>query len=71
MTNYNFDDALGDVFEMTFGVTADQHLKNSFAMYGIEGTEQKIKEITEGKLQEFMLARYRKLINGKAQETKT
>ncbi len=41
---------------------ADGHIRAAFKKYGIEGTEQKIKEIMTGKLQEFMLARYRKMI---------
>lgn len=52
-------------------INGDTHLRNAFKVYGIEGTEQKIKELMKGTLQEFMLARYRKLINGKAQEPKT
>jgi len=44
-------------------LNADDHIKEAFKIYGIEGTEQKIKELMKGKLQEFMLARYRKLIN--------
>lgn len=68
MIDYNFDDTLDDAFKMIesgkmqFRITADQHLKSSFAVYGIEGTETKIKELMKGKLQEFMLARYRKII---------
>ncbi len=50
---------------------ADNHIRKAFKVYGIEGTEQKIKEVMKGSLQEFMLARYRKLINGKTQETET
>ena len=46
-------------------IDADVHLRNAFRRYGIEGTEQKIKEVTEGKLQEFMLERYRGLIDAK------
>lgn len=48
---------------------ADGYIREAFKVYGIEGTEQKIKEVMKGKLQEFMLARYRKIINGKTQET--
>lgn len=50
---------------------ADIHLRNACRVYGIEGAEQKIKEVMQGRLQEFMLERYRKLINGKTQETET
>jgi len=42
---------------------ADSHIRAAFKSYGIEGTEQKIKELMKGKLQEFMLARYGKIIN--------
>ncbi len=43
---------------------ADGHIRAAFKKYGIEGTEQKIKEIMTGQLREFMLARYRKIIDG-------
>jgi len=43
---------------------ADMHIRAAFKKYGIEGTEQVIKRVMHGKLQEFMLERYRKIING-------
>jgi len=43
-------------------INAYAHLRNAFQVYGIEGTEQKIKELMTGKLREFMLARYRDLL---------
>jgi len=51
---------------------ADGYIREYFKIYGIEGTEQKIKDVyAPGTLQAFMLGRYRKILNGKTQETET
>jgi len=46
-------------------------IQRCFKKWGIERTEDKIKQLMKGQAQRFMLERYRELINGKAQETKT
>ncbi len=43
----------------------DEHIRAGFKVYGIEGMEQKIKELMQGKMRELMLQRYRRLLHEK------
>ena len=43
---------------------AIQYLIIAFNKYGIEGTEQKIKEVYQGNMQEYALKVYKNLIKG-------
>ena len=62
MDDQNLDDILRDVNQ-----EMNQQLHKCFKRYGIEGTEQKIKELYQlsPKIQELFLIEYRKILKGK------
>jgi len=63
MDDYNFDDIIRDDVQ----IEMMQQLFKCFKKYGIEASEQKIKELYQlsPKIQELFLIEYRKILKGK------
>ncbi len=51
-----------DLLQEAIEQHAKQHLQRCFLRYGIEGTEDKLNELLQGRLREFMLRLYRELL---------